>query len=390
MHRIHAYPAKFPAFITTKAIEYADTQGVSVDRLVDFFCGCGTTAYESKKEEIDYWGCDINPVATLIAKVKSTSYRTSTLDRHFNSICELFRSHKIERVYSDATPRLKYWYRPTQYNALVHLLWSIERSVPSNSKYRKFFECAFSNILKATSVWLTKSIKPQVDPDKEPAKVIWAFEKQFAFMRSAVDESDMQSSSTSEIVTRDFLSDKCRAPTCDLVVTSPPYVTSYEYADLHQLSSLWLGFADDYRELRNGAIGSMHHDHLFDSESTELNEVGKSVVSDLHSSDRGKANMVSKYFMDMQAVARKTKSSLRDGGMAVFVIGNTEYKGVRIDNVRHLAQSMTDSGFSNIRAAKRRISKKILTPYRDAKGKFSTDATGRKVYAEEYVLVGSV
>ena len=26
----------------------------------------------------------------------------------------------------------------------------------------------------------------------------------------------------------------------DLIVTSPPYVTSYEYADLHQLSSLWL------------------------------------------------------------------------------------------------------------------------------------------------------
>jgi hypothetical protein len=27
-----------------------------------------------------------------------------------------------------------------------------------------------------------------------------------------------------------------------LVITSPPYVTSYEYADLHQLTSIWLGY----------------------------------------------------------------------------------------------------------------------------------------------------
>lgn len=33
----------------------------------------------------------------------------------------------------------------------------------------------------------------------------------------------------------------------DLLVTSPPYVTSYEYADLHQLSLIWLRFGDDYR-----------------------------------------------------------------------------------------------------------------------------------------------
>ena len=28
MHTIHAYPAKFPAFIASKAFEYAQTEGV--------------------------------------------------------------------------------------------------------------------------------------------------------------------------------------------------------------------------------------------------------------------------------------------------------------------------------------------------------------------------
>ena len=35
MHRIHAYPAKFPAFITTKAIQYAESKAVQVDTVAD-------------------------------------------------------------------------------------------------------------------------------------------------------------------------------------------------------------------------------------------------------------------------------------------------------------------------------------------------------------------
>jgi len=67
MHRIHAYPAKFPAFITPKAVAYAQARGVTVNRIADIFCGGGTTALESKRLGTPFWGCDINPVATLIA-----------------------------------------------------------------------------------------------------------------------------------------------------------------------------------------------------------------------------------------------------------------------------------------------------------------------------------
>ena len=86
IHRIHSYPAKFPSFITTKAIEYAKNHGVNVNTLGDLFCGCGTTAFEAKKANINYWGCDINPVATLIAKVKSESYNIGKLYLFFENI----------------------------------------------------------------------------------------------------------------------------------------------------------------------------------------------------------------------------------------------------------------------------------------------------------------
>ena len=67
IHRIHAYPAKFPAFITSKALAFAKSKGVRVKTIGDVFCGCGTVAFEARRNGIDFWGCDINPVATLIA-----------------------------------------------------------------------------------------------------------------------------------------------------------------------------------------------------------------------------------------------------------------------------------------------------------------------------------
>jgi hypothetical protein len=45
IHQIHAYPAKFPAFVTTKAIQYATANKLVVNTIADTFCGCGTTAF---------------------------------------------------------------------------------------------------------------------------------------------------------------------------------------------------------------------------------------------------------------------------------------------------------------------------------------------------------
>ena len=46
MHKIHSYPAKFPAFIAENAFEYAEKEGVNLNRIADVFCGCGTVALE--------------------------------------------------------------------------------------------------------------------------------------------------------------------------------------------------------------------------------------------------------------------------------------------------------------------------------------------------------
>jgi DNA modification methylase len=36
----------------------------------------------------------------------------------------------------------------------------------------------------------------------------------------------------------------------DLIITSPPYTISYEYADLHQLPSIWFGYFNELSTFR--------------------------------------------------------------------------------------------------------------------------------------------
>lgn len=390
MHTLHAYPAKFPAFIASKAFDYAEKEGVNVECVSDIFCGCGTVALEAKIHGKNFWGCDINPVATLIAKTKSATYNVKTVEKYYELIRKTLQKIDVsQNVYIDANERLKYWFKENSYIELLKIKMAIDMCVP-NGKYKTAFLCLFSSILKASSKWLTKSIKPQVDPNKKEANIIKLFDNQYnKFLRSIKEMKDIPNNSKIEIKNNNFLSIK-KLPKVDLVITSPPYVTSYEYADLHQLSSLWLGFTDDYRELRRGSIGSVYNVDDFQINVDALNKVGKKIVLKLTKNvdSYSKVRSVARYYLDMQNVVKRCSKMLNVGGMAFFVVGDTEYKGVKILNSEHLIEALKENGFSDIKVAKRKISKKMLTPYRDNTGKFSSDKTQRAIYHEELIISG--
>lgn len=388
MHTIHAYPAKFPAFMASKAFEYARNEGVNIGRVADIFCGCGTVALEAKTHNYQFWGCDINPVATLIAKAKSNEYSTSSFEQYYSQILTEYREIELdEYAYAKANERLQYWFKENSFCELLKIHMAINNIV-TEEKYLEAFRCIFSSILKAASKWLNKSIKPQVDPDKQEIDVLKKFQSQCCKFMRAIEE--IEESNTDIVINCGNFLDIDDLPRVDLIVTSPPYVTSYEYADLHQLSSLWLGYTSDYRELRKGSIGSVYNSNDFTIDFSKLNETGKSIVKALQASDKAfaKVKSVARYFVDMQEAVRRCAQMLNDNGMVFFVVGDTEYKGVKIQNSKHLIEAMEENGYTDIKIAKRTISKGICVPYRDEKGKFSTDKTKRKVYHEEFIISG--
>lgn len=405
MHRIHIYPARFPAFLVRRTLEWTiERTSKRPVSIMDIFCGCGTVALEASWKNIDFWGCDINPVATLIAAVKSTRYRPSLLRKFFERIMNEFNASRPPKRYAKANPRLRHWHFERPYDELAHLKNCIYLATNGDRMHMQFFLCAFSSILKSMSRWSSRSVKPQVDLDKTSENTQAAenaFARQFDFMYSAALEaesmigaSDRDGQCRSEIVTGNFLSDSISAPGTDLILTSPPYATSYEYADLHQLSTLWLGYAEDYRQLRNGVIGSVYGTCDLRNDRTPLEKLhatGRRTVEQLLGLSvraKEKARSVCRYFLDMQTVAQKCHSILNPGGTAVFIVGNTQYGNVKVNNAQHFAESLLRSGFSSVFATKRRIGKKNCTPYRDAKGRFVRSDENRKIYNEEFVLIG--
>ena len=404
IHRIHAYPAKFPAFLTTKALHYAQQSGVKVDLIADVFCGCGTTAVEARRNGKRFWGCDINPVATLIAHVKTRDYDDAGLQRTLHAITGESAAHRpTANERATISDRIRYWFNDPNIESLLSLRHAINHSAPPKSRYRKFFLCAFSNILKPTSRWLTKSIKPQIDPGKSPRSVMEAFADQVTLMRNANRNRAAVVSPGSpkpiarvaspciRIRTRNFLAS--RLPSCrpDLVVTSPPYVTSYNYADIHQLSALWLGYVSDYRELRKNMLGNEYGVESLARPAIErLGARATATYDALAAKDERKARSVIRYFhdYDMSKTVTKCWSMLSHGGMVVFVIGNTRYQGIRIDNRTHLKRCMVDAGFHDVKVFPRKVSLKTMTPYRDARGRFTRDSKQRKVYGDEFVVIG--
>ena len=378
IHKVHVYPAKFPSLIAQKAFEYASNYNYEVNRVADIFCGCGTVAVEACRKGYDFYGCDLNPVAVLLAEVKTTQYKRDEIERIGKKIIDNFNRNEHKDTFQSANERLKYWYVESQYNELYHLKQLID-TFDMSDDYHKLFLCIFSSILKPTSKWLTKSIKPQVDPNKEIHCVIETFEKQLKIFIKA----DYKGENEVEIQRMNVL-DIEKEAYVDLVVTSPPYVTSYEYADLHQLSSLWLGYASNFTDLRKDSIGSQ-----YGADKTiqwELNDTAKKITEQFPGNSQGAA--IARYYSQMENVVKICCKLLRPQGFCVFVIGDTEYKGIRIENAKSLAESMIRKGFVIQQISKRKIANKFLPSHRDANGKFSSNKDDRKIYSQEYIVIG--
>ncbi len=175
--------------------------------------------------------------------------------------------------------------------------------------------------------------------------------------------------------------------TVNLVITSSPYVTSYEYADLHQLSTIWLDFAEDLAEYKKQFIGTACKRG---EGKTLKSSIALEIVAKMAQRSQKMANEIESYFIDMSEVFAESYRILRPGGRCCYVIGNTKLKGVDILNAEVFSESLHDSGFKLDRVIKREIPLKILPQKRDEKtGRFANNnEANSEAYPIEYIIVG--
>ena len=400
-HCYHRYPAKFiPQLVERLMDEYLFD--IKEPHINDLFMGSGTTIASAISRGYRASGTDINYISELITRVKSTPINPIILrekteellaDLSFLESETLFSTHTKPYIPNGNVERIDYWFKPEIKEELGIILARIKEE--PNIKIRDFFIVCFSHILKTVSIWLMGSTKPTRDFNKKIQKPITTFKRHLKKMekgnkefwaivpRHIKDNLDLYLN----IKRGDSRSQPVDDESVDIQITSSPYVTSYEYADLHQLSTLWLGYSSDLSEYRKEFIGTAHKQY----ENKQLkSKIAQSIVNQMSLKDQKMAKEIEAFFIDMQECFDETYRILKIGGRCCYVIGNTALKKVEILNAEVFAESMQYSGLIIDRIIKREIPSKILPQKRDAEtGKFAKNGEEDfHAYPTEYIIIG--
>lgn len=401
-HDYHRYPAKFIPQLVEKLIdEYISHKEAHIN---DPFMGCGTTIVTAISMGFKASGTDINKIAYLITKVKSIPIEPEHLNKKIEQLMSRLKAlngtqvtlfnDKIEPLIpQEHIDRINYWFTEENKNELGKILRAIYDE--NDEVIRNFFLVAFSHILKNCSIWLQESTKPTRDLEKKPVKPYDALRRHLMKMRSGNDAfyevvPDRIRKNINQYLNIE-IGDARKQPvsdeTVDLVVTSSPYVTSYEYADLHQLSTIWLDLADDLKDYKKGFIGTSYKKY----ENKRLrSSISADIVDKMSKKSKKMAKEIEAFFIDMEDVFDESFRILKHGGRCCYVIGDTKLKGIDILNAEVFAESLQYSGFKFDRLIKREIPSKILPQKRDEKtGRFANNhEANSEAYPIEYIVIG--
>tara|TARA_R110000868_G_scaffold411688_1_gene707525 strand:+ start:873 stop:2123 length:1251 start_codon:yes stop_codon:yes gene_type:complete len=389
-HGYHRYPAKFLPNIVKKIIEDYTIEG---DKIADLFAGCGTTLVESKIHGRKSVGVDINPVAQLIASVKTNPIKPEILKHVFSEINEKIKLFvKEDFINIIKHERIDYWFFPEN-KYKIAFLYKMISELDEKNAIRDFFLVALSNVLKNCSRWLQTSTKPQIDPNKMPVDAFKAFNRQVRMMlnKNSAFFEELEKLNFSKIESNIYLEDArettIEEESINAVITSPPYVTSYEYADLHQLTGYWFDYVSNLLKFRKNFIGTFYsHQQDLTSKSNSAQQL----IDKLEETHLRTAKEVANYFNDMSKVADEMFRILKKDGHAFIVIGNTTFKNVKIHSAEIFTELLVISGFNIEKVIKRSIPHKLIPSIRDkTTGKFTTidNKNSKKVYPEEYIIV---
>lgn len=336
-HALHAFAAKFPPQIPGTFIERLTTAGETV---LDPMNGSGTTTLEAYLLKRRGIGCDIDPLAVKIARVKATPldiYPFELIPGIIKKANEFLQDKEsvddamAARFDMKTRQFIDYWFYPETAMELMALLLAIEE-YREGTPVREFLEVMFSSIIVTKSGGVSRArdlahSRPHLDPGKKPKNAIKAFEQRLIKFEPVI--SGLPDHEPRAII-KQCDAKKLELPdgSVHLIVTSPPYANAIDYMRANKFSLAWLGQPiADLGRMRGSYIGS---------EATRNVKMGRlpsfteGVLGELRDKDRKKEAVLRKYLLEMQCAMGEMHRVLIPGRYAILVVGTSTMRGIDV------------------------------------------------------------
>ena len=352
-HGMFKYPCKFIPEIPRWGIKkYLNKKNGIV---FDPFSGSGTTLLEANIHGIEAYGTEIDDIAKLIIKVKTTAMNQSQineLDFVFERII-ISIANKSVKAFLPSIENLEHWFSKTTIVELGRMKTCIDGI--NDETIRDFFKLCMVSIIKRVSNADDTSPKPYVS--NKIAKIPPTVEKEFSavfkrYKQMVIELMKVENLGNSRIIEGDALEFTCPEK-IDLAITSPPYINAFDYGRTMRLENLWLSTLTEemLREKKSQYVGTEKINAK--EEISNLDILQKSILlkeyySQIANVDEKRALIVKKFFEDIEINLDQVYNQMNEGGKYIIVIGNSSIRKVNVESWKVIEQIANIIGFKTI------------------------------------------
>ncbi len=373
-HGFHPYPARMPPHISRHLLRmYSKSKD---DLILDPYCGSGGVLVESMLYERSSVGIDLNPLAALIAKVKTTPIDTSHLADARNDL--LSRINK--RLSSDVEIKppeisnLAFWFKPEAVSGLSIIKEELD-DLRSDKKLFDFFQVCFSLTVRKSSNIKNGEFKlygkQGMEKERFQPKPIEVFSKitrdNIGKMGEFATEMKKHPDVKATILegdTRKILSldpDLIKEETFRMVITSPPYGdsrTTVAYGQFSKYSSLWLGLPpDDVLMVDRRGLGGEIVKKRRDLSSPKLD----AILSLIAKTDEKRSKEVYSFFYDADICLEQiSKTMKKNQSHCCYIVANRTVRRVPILTDEILVEMGKKYGLEHVKTLYREIPSKHM------------------------------
>ena len=379
----HGWLRLTPAY-SVKVVEETIERYGTPCRVLDPFCGTGTTALSAVNRGHDAATVDVNPFLTWLARAKTARYSADSLAEAERAAADALDLVRREDVVPAAEPRIhriERWWPEDSRRFLCRLKAAILRTADKSGPVSDLLHAAFCRTLikLSNAAFNHQSMSFRAGPQCRldlGAEGGSTFLDDLRFVLKGAAENPPAAALAVQGDARDLPS--YLDARFDLVVTSPPYANRMSYIRELRPYMYWLGYLKDGRDageldwLAIGGTWGVATSRLggwSPSGDCWLPDGLAAVVANI--ACRGNANggllgnYVSKYCEDMSRHFGGLRQVLHPGARIHYIVGNSTFYGVLVPTAQIYAAMLREYGFEEVRvrAIRKRNSKKELIEF---------------------------